>query len=119
VGFTATLGGETTKVVASEQGQEDDLVAQQRQVMGDVAPHSTRRQVHRAGVGVSKHKGAEARGNNVGIRSANHTDSHGIMLCLGQKYEKGTFRFKKTINFALVILFYFFRNSRGNTPTQS
>jgi hypothetical protein len=76
VGFTTTLGSETTEVIASEQGQENDLVAQQRKVMGDITPYPTRSQAHRARVGVARHKGAEARGDNVGIRSANHTDSH-------------------------------------------
>jgi hypothetical protein len=61
--------------------------------MGNVAPYSTRHQAHRARVGVAKHKGAETRGDDVGIRSANHTNFHGLMfllqrLLLGQKYEK-------------------------------
>ena len=80
MGFTATLCRETAEVITSEQGQEDDLVAQQRKVMGDVAPYPTRRQVHRARVGVARHKGTEARGDDVGICSADYTDSHGIMF---------------------------------------
>ena len=96
-----------SEVIASEQGQKDDLVAQQRKVMGDVAPYPTRHQAHRARVGVARHKGTEARGDDVGIRSADHTDSHVLMLCLVQKYEKGAFHFKKSINFAILILFEF------------
>ena len=93
VGFTSTLGGETAEIVASEQGQEDDLVAQQRKVMGNVTPYPTRHQAHRAGVGVARHKGTEARGDDVGIRSADYADSHGVvfllqLLLLGQKYKK-------------------------------
>jgi hypothetical protein len=57
--------------------------------MGNVAPYPTGRQAHRARVGVARHKGTEARGDDVGIRSADYTDSHGQMLCLVQKYEKG------------------------------
>jgi hypothetical protein len=93
VGFTATLGGETAEIIASEQGNKDNLIPQQSKVMGDVTPYPTRRQAHRARVGVARHKDTEARGDNVGIRSADHTDSHGLvfllqLLLLGQKYEK-------------------------------
>jgi hypothetical protein len=80
VGFTATLGSEATEVIASEQGQENDLVAQQRKVMGDITPYPTRSQAHRARVGVARHKGTEARGDDVGIRAANYTDSHDVLL---------------------------------------
>jgi hypothetical protein len=91
--FSATLGGELTEVITTELRQEDDLVAQQGKVMGNIAPYPTRCEAHRARVGVTRHESVEARGNDIGIRSANYADSHGVvfllqLLLLGQKYKK-------------------------------
>ena len=76
--LTATLGRETPEVVAAEHGQEDDLVAQQGEVMGDVTPHPTGGQAHRARVGVARHESLETGCDDIGIGSTYHTNSHNV-----------------------------------------
>ena len=82
LGLTANVRSEPPEGITAEEAQEDHLVAEQGQVMGDVATYAAGHQTYGTWVGVVRYEMIEGCRYDIGVSAANDTESHGISVCL-------------------------------------